>query len=369
MIAAVFPILAMTLVGVGQLPPLPPLRATPLSDQVLLDVSSDRETYYPGERIRLQLSFKNISAEPVRGRFVLHPSLGPNVIHTAPGGSPHVLQCFGAPSGTVATPVRILAPEEVISITADVSLNALEGVSQAFVLDRAGIHNFQLEYQDIRYDPSTVLRSNILSVEVVPIPAEEQPAQAAYTMSLAYVAQIERGANSFLTPAEVFEAASFVDLHRRSRYAGPVREGLVKYLQYRVGTQRASDDERTLYEKLTRKDDATAPELHLEVSSAMLWPPNHKLEQILVDIGVSDDLDPSPVVKLESVTCDDGCNPAEDVVGAEVGTDDREFELRAERSGSGSGRSYSITYSATDASGNRRLAGATVVVPHDQRKK
>ena len=34
------------------------------------------------------------------------------------------------------------------------------------------------------------------------------------------------------------------------------------------------------------------------------------------------------------------------------GTDDRQFELRAERSGNGSGRIYRITYEAEDASGN-----------------
>jgi hypothetical protein len=74
-------------------------------------------------------------------------------------------------------------------------------------------------------------------------------------------------------------------------------------------------------------------------------------------------------VKLRSVTCDDGCNPAEDVAGAEIGTDDREFEVRAERKGSGAGRTYTITYSATDASRNEALAAAKVVVPHDQGKK
>ena len=74
-------------------------------------------------------------------------------------------------------------------------------------------------------------------------------------------------------------------------------------------------------------------------------------------------------MKLESITCDDACAPTNDIAEAELGTDDREFELRAERKGSGTGRTYSITYSGTDASGNKALATATVVVPHDQGKK
>jgi hypothetical protein len=57
-----------------------------------------------------------------------------------------------------------------------------------------------------------------------------------------------------------------------------------------------------------------------------------------VAVDVSDNEDPNPVVMLVSVTCDDGCVPADDVVGAELGTDDREFDLRAERKGSGTGR-------------------------------
>jgi hypothetical protein len=40
--------------------------------------------------------------------------------------------------------------------------------------------------------------------------------------------------------------------------------------------------------------------------------------------------------------------------------------LRAERSGKGDGRVYTITYQAVDASGNTSEATATVTVPHNQ---
>ncbi len=53
-----------------------------------------------------------------------------------------------------------------------------------------------------------------------------------------------------------------------------------------------------------------------------------------------------------------------DIQGASFGTDDRQFLLRSERSGKGSGRVYTITYSATDASGNTTVGQATVTVPH-----
>jgi len=87
---------------------------------------------------------------------------------------------------------------------------------------------------------------------------------------------------------------------------------------------------------------------------------------IAVTVNVSDNVDPSPKVRLLSITCDDSCNPAQDIAGATVNTDDRTFQLAAWRTGSGSGRTYTITYSATDASGNSTTAKTLVTVPHDQ---
>ena len=116
--------------------------------------------------------------------------------------------------------------------------------------------------------------------------------------------------------------------------------------------------------------DSTPPSLDLAASPAALWPPNHRLEPITVSVEVSDDQDPNPRVNLVSIACDDACDPAVDIVDAVYGTDDRQFQLRSERKGmSTAGRTYTITYSATDASGNSTLAAATVVVPHDEGKK
>jgi endo-1,4-beta-xylanase len=55
-----------------------------------------------------------------------------------------------------------------------------------------------------------------------------------------------------------------------------------------------------------------------------------------------------------------------DIQGAAFGTDDRQFLLRAERSGTGSGRVYTITYEAADDSGNVTTRQATVTVPRNQ---
>jgi hypothetical protein len=122
------------------------------------------------------------------------------------------------------------------------------------------------------------------------------------------------------------------------------------------------------------KTDVTPPRLTVVLSPTTLWPPNHELVPITATITVSDDFDPNPKVELVSIVSNepdgglgDG-DTSNDIQGAAFGTDDRSFLLRAERSGNGSGRIYTVTYRATDASGNSRLVILQVVVPKNQGK-
>lgn len=81
----------------------------------------------------------------------------------------------------------------------------------------------------------------------------------------------------------------------------------------------------------------------------------------------------APIVVLTSVTNSEADDSAaggdgstrQDVQEADFWTEDTEFLLRAERAGKGDGRTYTITYSAVDASGNETQAQAVVEVPHD----
>ena len=124
--------------------------------------------------------------------------------------------------------------------------------------------------------------------------------------------------------------------------------------------------------QLVRIVDTTPPELAVALSPDLLWPPNHKLERIQAALRVTDVCDPNPTVRLISATSsepDDGLGDGDtvgDIQGAQTGTDDREFQLRSERSGTGPGRVYTIVYEAHDASGNATVRTATVVVPHDR---
>lgn len=119
--------------------------------------------------------------------------------------------------------------------------------------------------------------------------------------------------------------------------------------------------------------DTTAPVIELVASPSMIWPPNHKMVHVHVEAIASDVCSPPVTVLLESVTSsepDDANGDGRtqpDILGVESGTPDFDFQVRAERSGRGTGRVYTATYSATDALGNVGLGDVTITVPHDQR--
>ncbi len=117
------------------------------------------------------------------------------------------------------------------------------------------------------------------------------------------------------------------------------------------------------------KLDTTPPVLAATATPATLWPPNNKPVPVTVTVSVKDDYDSQPEIKLESITANEALASG-DIQGAAPGTDDRTFSLLAARSGtSTAGRIYTLTYSATDGTGNKSTATTTVTVPHDQGKK
>jgi hypothetical protein len=120
--------------------------------------------------------------------------------------------------------------------------------------------------------------------------------------------------------------------------------------------------------------DTKPPSLTVTLSPSVLWSPDHKLVPITAKITVTDECDPNPTVELISIVSNEADNglgdgdTARDIQGHTLNTDDRSFLLRSERSGNGSGRVYTVTYQATDASGHKSpLTSATVTVPKNQK--
>jgi hypothetical protein len=124
--------------------------------------------------------------------------------------------------------------------------------------------------------------------------------------------------------------------------------------------------------QLVHVQDTTPPNLTVTLSPTSLWPPNHKLVPITATITVTDKCDPHPFVRLVSITSNEPMNGVgdgntdADIQGVAFGTDDRTFQLRSERSGPGDGRVYTVTYQASDHSGNTTTKTATVTAPHNK---
>jgi hypothetical protein len=109
------------------------------------------------------------------------------------------------------------------------------------------------------------------------------------------------------------------------------------------------------------------PSITVVMDRNALWPPNHKMVTCCATVTATDDCDTEPDVALVSVTSDESDNnTVGDIDGADVGIDDRCFDLRSERMGGDNGRCYTIVYSATDASSNVAYDTVEVRVPHDQ---
>ena len=119
--------------------------------------------------------------------------------------------------------------------------------------------------------------------------------------------------------------------------------------------------------------DNTPPVLQVTADPSQLWPPNHRMVPIKVTVNVKDDQDPQPVVMLVAVQSNEADNGlgdgdvGKDIQDASLGSDDRELSLRAERSGTGNGRVYTLTYQARDAAGNVSTAKVDVTVPFSRR--
>jgi hypothetical protein len=112
--------------------------------------------------------------------------------------------------------------------------------------------------------------------------------------------------------------------------------------------------------------DTTSPTLTVSLSPSYLRPPNHKLVQVTATVTVSDVCDANPTVQLVSITSTEpiDADDLQAVGGGPVpfGTDVRSFLLGAELDHNGSDRVYTVTYKATDASGNTSVASAQVEV-------
>jgi uncharacterized lipoprotein YddW (UPF0748 family) len=94
---------------------------------------------------------------------------------------------------------------------------------------------------------------------------------------------------------------------------------------------------------------------------------NHKMTDVVVSYTVKDNVDPEPLIvtslSVESNEPENGLGDGDTGPDWEI-VDAHHVRLRAERSGTGDGRIYTITITAVDSKGNRSSTTVTVTVPH-----
>ena len=114
--------------------------------------------------------------------------------------------------------------------------------------------------------------------------------------------------------------------------------------------------------------DTTAPVISsLTASIGSLWPANHKMVAITLSAAAGDAVGVSSlkIISATSSEPDNGLGDGDTAGDIEI-TGALRLNLRAERSGAGNGRTYTITVEAKDAAGNASTKTVTVSVPKSQ---
>jgi hypothetical protein len=119
--------------------------------------------------------------------------------------------------------------------------------------------------------------------------------------------------------------------------------------------------------------DTTAPSISsVTASPNVLWPANHKMVPVELGVTVFDACDANVVnrCRIVSVTSNEPVNGIGDGNTAldYLITGNLTLNLRAERSGNGEGRTYTIGVVCADVSGNSSTNTVAVMVPHDKSK-
>jgi hypothetical protein len=111
--------------------------------------------------------------------------------------------------------------------------------------------------------------------------------------------------------------------------------------------------------------------IQVSLTPSALFPANHRMVPIAAVVSASNACGGALTIRLDSITSSepddaegsgDG-HTRDDIQGATYGSADFSFALRAERAGEGPGRTYRVTYSATDVLGRTASGSAVAVAP------
>jgi hypothetical protein len=116
------------------------------------------------------------------------------------------------------------------------------------------------------------------------------------------------------------------------------------------------------------------PTLAPKATPGILWPPNHKMVDIIIEANAEGVCDVTLSAAVTSNEPPDGLGDGQtspDWTGPVIDQQNGviHLQLRAERSGRGTGRTYTVSITATDCYENSSSADVKIIVPHDMRTR
>ncbi|HWJ90796.1 MAG TPA: T9SS type A sorting domain-containing protein [Flavisolibacter sp.] len=138
-----------------------------------------------------------------------------------------------------------------------------------------------------------------------------------------------------------------------------------------TSTARAANGTTSTCSFTVTVNDTEAPKItNVSANPNTLWPPNHKMRDVMVNYNVSENC-AGPVNCQLTVSSNEPVNGIGDGNTAPdwIVLDAHRVQLRSERAGPLNGRVYTITIGCTDPRNNASVAMTTVTVPHDQGNK
>jgi hypothetical protein len=250
-----------------------------------------------------------------------------------------------------------------------------------------GAHTLTLELTD-----SVYTASDTMTLTVVNTPPDAQPSPTSQTLEIgadaiviaAQVADFDGDTISYqwLKEGEVLYSGTatppagggLVDIPDLVIAAGDPRFSLGSS-EVRLAISDSVNPPET-YTTTVVMQDTTAPTLAPTPSTTMLWPANHVMVPVTIWTNTEDN-------GGGFITLSASVESSEPLDGAGDGSTEEDcvitsvdsaagmvlVQLRAERSGTGDGRVYTITITAADLTGNQSTATVDVRVPHDKKKK
>ena len=274
---------------------------------------------------------------------------------------------FFIPAGIGAFGARALVDDKPRGINAtnpQPLFGEFDIANRHFVLDVAATNPEETDQKLVAHFEGTI--DNLPPV-ASPGPTErtvECTSQATTAVPLSAAASADPDVNDSITHYQWFNATTGSGLGNTAMIMVNIPLGLFQFVLHVYDRKLGSDS--TPFS--VRVVDTTPPVLSVQPQDMCMWPPNHRrirlgLGQDL-QVSVQDVCDANPQVKIVSVTSNEPDNFTGDGdTTGDIAFSDHAACLRRERSGTGTGRTYTAVVQASDASGNTSQQTVTVRVP------